>query len=247
MLLESAVPEHRSKLEEQIRSINKIQRHTECKEVNFYRLQKRKPAFDEATRLPFDQDEYKYCVIYFSVPDSDVVFIVDIWIVRGFLFSLTFNRSPKNFLRCDQIITEQVKRLPAATINPLCEPACGDIATSIKGLLGVDEISNVQSSANTPSFHTTESVLPCDYQDFHSLTGGFQVKSWVVHGCSSVRHIVLDAGSFFVLAEDPRSLLVVEERSETAKIFLIDTESDGQPVFVGTSFISALKSQLKDS
>lgn len=87
-------PDAATLLKKQIEQINLVQRHADHKEVNFYCMKHGKPAFDERFRFPTRQ-ETKLATIRFTAVDAPELFRADIWLVHGHLFSIEFDRSPK--------------------------------------------------------------------------------------------------------------------------------------------------------
>lgn len=79
----------------QIEAINKIQRVADGVEVDFYRIKNGQPTFDENLTFPNKSNELLVAEITISYPTLGTKTKACVWSVRGFLFSIEYEKSPK--------------------------------------------------------------------------------------------------------------------------------------------------------
>ena len=84
-------------LRNQIKVINKIQRITDGKEVNLYTMHHGKALFDDRLRFPNQSDEALLATVRIIEKRTRANLKVDLWLAKGRLFSLVFNKPPKLF------------------------------------------------------------------------------------------------------------------------------------------------------
>jgi len=97
------------------------QRHSDCKEVCFYRMQWGKPSMDKRYAFPLEVAEIKFATAKFKVLDRTHLLEASFWLVNGFLFSITFKRSPKAYLNEHNIQLEalQIHHNPMEKVSPV--------------------------------------------------------------------------------------------------------------------------------
>lgn len=86
-----------ARLRLQIEAVNKIQRLCDGREVNLYQMQNGKAAFDKSLCFPNAPDEVLLASVSLKSPSGPTMLIAKVWVVQGRLFSLEFNKSPKQF------------------------------------------------------------------------------------------------------------------------------------------------------
>jgi len=79
----------------QLEAINLVQRHSQDKEVNLYRMRGRKVEPPVEFRFPNDAEEIHLARVRLESFETAEEVVADVWLVRGILFSITFGRSPK--------------------------------------------------------------------------------------------------------------------------------------------------------
>jgi len=77
----------------QVQSINKVQRLPEGVEVNFYRMRNGRPTFDSEMAFPNKTEELLLAQVKIGVPHISNKLIANIWCVKGFLFSIEYEGS----------------------------------------------------------------------------------------------------------------------------------------------------------
>lgn len=222
-----------------IKEINLVQRHMDFKEINLYAMKGKKVVKNHSIHMPIDIEEYKYATLTMQIDNE--IFKVDAWVVSGDLFSLTFNRSPKKYMKRLDIIMLDVR------VNCPVPP----IKTSPKT---VGSISNKQSRDISPYheppltkealdfyLYQMETKLPDDYLNILSKYNGIVMGNWIVLGIDKVRHVVLQNGCYYVLAESAdNKYLIVEDRKQDGKLFFTSHDSD-DIVDMGNSLCLALE------
>ena len=83
--------------DKQIQAINKIQRLPEGVEVNFYRMQKRRPSFDLSLAFQNRTEELLVAEVQVGLPNRARELTASLWCVRGFLFSIEYVGSSSYF------------------------------------------------------------------------------------------------------------------------------------------------------
>ena len=81
----------------QLQAINKIQRLPEGVEVNFYRMKNGHVSFDDDWAFANKTDELLVATVQIGLPNVRKALMADVWCVKGFLFSIEYNGSPKYF------------------------------------------------------------------------------------------------------------------------------------------------------
>jgi hypothetical protein len=82
-------------LQKQIDVINKVQRFAKGKEVNLYQMKWGKSAFDDTLCFPNKEAEVLLATASLSGESKETIKL-KVWLVKGRIFSLTFNKSPEN-------------------------------------------------------------------------------------------------------------------------------------------------------
>jgi hypothetical protein len=86
-------PEYRELLRQQLDHINFVQRLSDGKEINFYCIRDGRPSWDPLLALPDQREESKLATVHLRAKGGPNEFTVDVWIVKGYLFSLEANKS----------------------------------------------------------------------------------------------------------------------------------------------------------
>jgi len=228
ILAENSPDNIRPLLLERIKEINLIQRHADFKEINLYAMKGKKVVKNPSIRMPIDIEEYKYSSITMQIDNE--IFKVDTWVVNGTLFSLTFNRSPKKY----------IKRIDL-------------IVLSIKVNYPVPSLKTAHSVANKEilDFYLCQmdTKVPEDYLNILLKSDGIVINNWNILSIEKVKHISLQDGGYYVLAEssDDRYLMV-KERSQDGKIYFTTHDSD-EIVDMGNSIrlaVDKLSENIKD-
>ncbi|HBR19760.1 MAG TPA: hypothetical protein DD726_06040 [Phycisphaerales bacterium] len=104
-----AVPiEMAEHLKNQLSTIKKIQRINDDREVDLY-YQPPINSPDAATNriMPY-VGESKFATIKFMIPEKTSEILADFWLVNGYLFSINFNISPKEYAKRDVINVREI-------------------------------------------------------------------------------------------------------------------------------------------
>lgn len=81
----------------QVQAINKVQRLPEGCEVNFYRMAKGRPTFDDAMAFQNKTTELHLADVKVSWGKASSELVAHVWCVRGFLFSIEYAGSVAYF------------------------------------------------------------------------------------------------------------------------------------------------------
>lgn len=83
--------------EQQVAAINKVQRLPGGVEVNFYRMVRGKPVFDDALAFPNKTEELLVAKVVIMVEGAPPVLSAQVWSVRGFIFSIEYGNDAAYF------------------------------------------------------------------------------------------------------------------------------------------------------
>ena len=106
-------------LKRQVAAINKIQRLIGDKEVDFYHKRNGKLAFDDRLCFPDKTTERLLATVQLFSTDKRRKLKIELWLVKGQLFCLTFDRSPKVFFGPKEFKSIQPE---IAEVNILIDP-----------------------------------------------------------------------------------------------------------------------------
>lgn len=251
-LAERLQPEARQLLGSQIAQVNRVNRLTAGKEVNVYRLRHGKPTFDQAVAFPNQVEEAKLAVITFRAAGRPKAIRVDFWLVKGLLFEVQFDQSPKG-IRPDEIEVKEVKvrldpmvsaPVPARALDPAALTDWLGAWHSRYGLADVKEPLPLAERARLLS--EIDATLPADYLEMIAQTEGFMVNRCRVHGLSETRSVALPDASVLILAEaeGQGALFVKEAQPEVQTYFFGYNEGDSAEM--GASFRVAVESVFLD-
>ncbi|WP_157462083.1 hypothetical protein [Chitinimonas koreensis] len=83
--------------DEQVRTINKVQRLPDGVEVDFYRMKQGRPSFDEALAFPNREGELLLAIVSIVLDQAPwpSELAARVWCTRGFLFSIEYDGSSK--------------------------------------------------------------------------------------------------------------------------------------------------------
>jgi hypothetical protein len=248
IILDGAPLPLKDRLRRQVDAINLIQRLARAKEIDFYRLVRGRPSFDENMKLPLADEERKLCTVCFSLVECGRSFKVDAWVVNGFLFSLTFDASPKRFFKRHKVIAESVRFFDDRTIERVEFDSCHvqSVIMELQKYFGDCSISRVNQPLQGPQRDRCIAMLgtglPEDYQRLMAIADGFVINNWTVHGLATVRHVVDVEQNYYILAEALESLLAVVDGDSQGQVYSIVPEEGSTNS--GESFVAALRMKL---
>jgi hypothetical protein len=249
-----------SQLRKQVGAINKVQRLTKGKEVNLYRIRLGKPSFDDGLKFTGTNDEALLATVSLTDPSGSKARLkAELWLVGGWLFSLLFNKPPKEFFAGSHIHTVQPMIADVKIwFDPMHLNNTIQQETSIPlgGWLADWQENEKVSGLRTPltsderkaALERIDAVLPADYVDMLSQTNGLTVGEWVIHGAAKVRKIVTTGTSYYVLGETRDCGLVVQEGSTDGVVGLLDYGDDSlRPMArpIAKSLKDAVENMLK--
>ena len=243
---------YKDRLRKQIESITIIQRLSGLKEIDFYPMKNGKAYHDQRYLLPFRKSDHVVCTIDFEIKDSNSRFKMKAWLIEGFLFMLTFDKSPKQYRMCDEIVITKI--LPSysdLTVQPINNAMGNETVDTqkLKELLGDYNFEfmfrPIPETKKEELLCSFDSKLPKDYIKLISYADGFEIGCWIVHGLTKIRHVVGKDFNYYILAETSDGYLTVKEGSDNAQLSFFMHDQDA--VNMGSSFISALKQVLDEN
>lgn len=81
----------------QVQAINKVQRLPEGVEVDFYRMEKGRPTFDEKLAFPNKNEELLVATLQLALSITPEKLLASLWCVKGFIFSIEYAGSISYF------------------------------------------------------------------------------------------------------------------------------------------------------
>ncbi len=94
-------PQSQHLLRLQVDAINKVQRAVQGTEINFYRMAKGCPTFDDSIRFPSSETEVRFATLHLAHPNKKETLRATIWAVQGFMSYLHFSKPPHQFYEAD--------------------------------------------------------------------------------------------------------------------------------------------------
>lgn len=245
-----------ARLQRQVEVINKIQRLTNGKEVNLYRMRHGKPSFDDTLRFANAADEALLASVNLTGADKRAKLKADIWLAKGRLFSLVFSKPPKLFFAGMDLKSVQPDITDVKIWFDPTQPKPIDTvvdASALTGWLRDWNAKGIISSLHAPLSESKRSEyldrvdaqLPPDYLELVSQTEGVHLAGCIVHGISAIRQIALPDASYYTLAElEGLGALAVKDGMSDAELYFLHYEdNDVRPL--GKSLQNALVALLK--
>ncbi len=232
-------PEAATRLQAQIDSINKVQRLTDGKEVNLYRVAHGKPAFDDCLRFPQEEAEALLGTVHLTNPGSPVTLKAEAWLVNGRLFSLVFDKPPKRFLAGHAL--DAVRPAVADVtvwMDPMRERPKGDEVLVDPATLSswpqelfatcqlTDPRAPLAGTRRAALIAQIDAELPPDYLEFIEQMDGARARECKIHGLASVPKVALADDNFYILAEDDGGALAVKDGSRDGELYKLSYERD---------------------
>lgn len=232
----------------QIESKNLVQRHSNDKEVNFYRMKNGKVENQDEYRFRNRAKELNFARVIIKPHATERALRADLWAVDGFFFSLTFSRAPKvelengqfKIVTCELLADVMEEREEGVTPDGVNQIEFGNLLSRLaeSGLL-----KNVIAPAHGEETRRFEELwgnkVPSDYLELINESNGFSFNGWMFLGVNS-RYIVLPTQNIIVLAECPtRGALGTVDDDPTHAVVFCDYEKQTiEPI--GFSFFEAL-------
>ncbi len=245
-------PNFESLVRSQIAQINYVQRHTRDKEIMLYCLRKGKPYHEESLKLPFRQGEWKILDVSFHVGGHDLMFKSGLWLVDGFVSSLTFDGPTTAVQKREDIIIDKIEKyedmflsekqpsvLREEDVQWLSEKVYPHKLSNIKPALSHEE--------HQGRLKMIDSRLPDDCIEIFSRMDSFEVGNCRFLGLAGLFHVVTETSNGYVLAEcKGDNFILVKEGQNDAMVYIVKHDDEKwNPV--GKSIIDAMKSVLLTS
>jgi len=192
----------------QIEIVNAVQRQAQGKLVDLYATRWGKPADQEQFLFPLRR--------HLQLGSVEMIGgRAEIWLVRGWVFSIHFNKPPKSIL-------EHGVKIEKVTI--LHDPM---VAESVDGIS--------EAKRREEVLMTIHSKLPDEYLTLVGEGKGITVNDWTVFGIQDIRKIVQEDGNYDLLAErEGMGVIGVREDEMSGQLYYLDyTDDRGEKISVG--------------
>jgi hypothetical protein len=248
-LIDKFDSEARSLLSQQIQKVNYVQRHADDKEVNLFSLKWGKPFFNKDIKFPMDREEVKVAEVYFYTSANSKSMRATIWFVRGYIFSIEFDQTPK-IMKKDKVQVDKI----IVFVNPMIESEKDK--KKIITIDGVERtIGNWLKKWKSPRVYKPltnklrnelvdhfNGKLPDDYIDIIAQTDGVETKEFTIYGLKEIRSLIMPDQNYYILATMAlKGVLCVEQGSERNEIYYLSYERDGVPTNQGLSLCKAVE------
>lgn len=247
--------EAQSRLDEQVRRISKVQRLERGREVNLF------SDLAEKCRFLNQRDEVLLASACLIHPETNKRLKAEVWLVKGWLFSLLFKQRPNDFFAGLSLSTVDPEvadvNVHIDPMEPEAPPTVGLAApSSIGGFLRVwhDNGWIIRLYPTLPKPQRQRLVdcldvrLPSDYLELTTFSDGVRLKECRVYGLRNLRKVVMADEAYYLLAEidsvDVKGALAVQEGSRDCTIYFIDYEDESVRA-MGDSVEGALVGLLK--
>lgn len=245
------------RLQLQLAVINKIQRLSDGKEVNLYQMRHGKPAFDDSLRFPAGTDEELLASVNLTGPNR-LQLKAEVWLAKGRIFSLVFNKPPKQFFAVKNLRTVQSEitdvkiwfdpmRPRSVGLNMPIDPS--RLTGWLREWFAKGQISGLHTplpqSDRAELLARIDAQLPSDYIEVIDQTEGARLDSCAICGVAGIREIVLPEAIYYVIAEiEGLGVLAVKAADRDAELYLLNYEnSDVRPM--GSSIQNAVTELLR--
>jgi hypothetical protein len=200
-------PPARQLFDAQMGQVNRIQRHSSGKEVNFYPMRRGKPVYDERFLFPL-RTETLLATANLSISGGQNSLRAEVLLVEGWVFSLVFNKPPGK-------ASENAIHL--ANVEILRDPMIAASADSASEAKRREEV-----------LAAIRSKLPDEYLQLVGEGKGITVNDWAVSGIQGIRKIVDGDGNYYLLAEkEGMGVIGVREDDSSGQLYYLAYEDGG--------------------
>ncbi len=241
-----------------INQINKVCRIWGNKEVNMYYIKNGKPGFDEKSQFPLNLTEVKFAKIKIECNKDNTkqkIITAVIWLVKGHIFSIHFNISPK-ILKKDNYKTTDVEILcdPMQKIDVTKTIISDDsdirkwLNQSLKGIKIKLIYTPLLPDIQNKKMKELKAFFPKDYIEVINKCNGFDTEKNIVHGLFDTCEIDFEEHELVVIVEGiGAKLLVIDNLLNDGHVYFIDCEDDSANLIdYGDSFFNALIKYLEN-
>lgn len=217
-------------------------------------MRRGKPFNEAKLRFPAEDLELKFATTRFRTPGLNTC-IAEFFLVRGFFFSIVFDRPIEAFQRRTDIQVLEVTihyDLMQEGGRTDHKPAVG--STGLSGWVkewaesfGVESAGTpLESAARDRRISSISTKLPEDYLFLTTQAEALTIGDCAVLGLSEIYEVVLEGSSYYLLAQlDGRGVLAVRSHTDNREVYYLDY-SDSALVKKVSGFRRAVESYVKD-
>ena len=233
----------------QLAEVNLVQRHARKKEVNCYVKHSGSLRRNPQLQFPNQTLEARLATVTFHAARLQKKVRAELFLVKGFFFSILFSASPKEIgmpLSIDQVTvhTDPMERRSdgGGARQVVSAPFTGYLADwqrQFKIDSAYAPLSSAEQADRLAAIHTT---LPSDYLELTRQCDGMDIADISVLGLSQIRELAGNEANYYLVAEmtDARALGVRCDSSDGAVALL---SHDERPEYF-PNFRSAMEFQL---
>jgi len=226
---EQLPPNARKRFLSHVEAVNKVQRHTQDREVNLYHIEAGKARFDDALRFPVKLPVVRLATVWLQGSSDNSALRAEVWLATGHVFSVTFDRPPTEQTHGRAGI-EKV-RIWLDPMEVTDEPSLLNDQSALRAWLGPraadGALTNVRSVGERSPLEDQRDAwdthFPSDVRALFEIAGGFNLGNVEVRGISLLRSVILDDGEFIILAERADGKVLALKRYESSGlVYLMD-------------------------
>lgn len=232
--------EGRTRLQRQIEVVNKIQRLSDGKEVNLYQMRHGKQAFDDSLRFPNAADEELLATVTVTGPDQRAKLKAEVWLAKGRLFSLVFNKPPKQFYAGTSLKAVKPEIADVKIWLDPMRPRSAAVGKAVDAFALTGWLREWYARGRVTGLHAPlpeperaaclvriDARFPPDYLDVIAQTEGATLPGCVVYGAARIRQVVGPDANYYIVSEiDGLGALAVKDGSRDAGLYLLHYEDD---------------------
>ena len=198
----------------QMDEVNRIQRLSSGKEVNFYPMRRGKPVYEERFLFPL-RTETLLATVDLNVSGGQTPLRAEVGLVEGWVFSLIFNKTPGK---------PSEEEIHVANVEILRDPMIAASADSASEAKRREEV-----------LATIRSKLPDEYLQLVGEGKGVSINEWAVCAVQDIRKIVQRDGNYYLLTEkEGMGAIGVKEDESSGQLYYLDYGDDrGEKITVG--------------
>ena len=239
-------------LEKQLEKINLIQRPGK-RETNCYSMKHGKAVLSPNIQFPNKTAELRFASVKFNVHDICCEFSVDLYLVRGYFFSMVFSSDPsliRNKGEDIKISEVQLYHNPMMPISEFPErsthykPFSGWLQELEDKYIINDKKPPIKEKEKERLLTNISAELPNEYLKFVEQVDGCTIQNCSILGIAEIYGVVMPGFDYYVLIKiGSAKVIAVRANSKDGVMYLLDFEGS-EPIPLGNSFRQIIENLL---